>query len=214
MAEARVLVETMDGVGLVTFCGAEPRNAITPAMWQGLGEAVARLEGDASVRVLVLTGAGHTAFATDPVEPDPAAERAALERLRGCEKPVIARLRGECVGAGLAVALCADIRIAAADTDFAITGARAAELGVDKLLVDCVGAGQARFLLLTGERIETAEALRLGLVARVAPDADLSDVVADLARQLADADSEGIRATKRGLARISGQVGARDWLPE
>lgn len=199
-----MLVETMDGVGLVTFCGAGPQNAITAGMWAGLTEAVARLEADASVRVLVLTGAGHTAFATDGAEPDPAAERAALDRLRGCDKPVIARLRGECVGAGLAVALCADIRIAATDTAFAITGPRAAELGVEKLLVDSVGAGPARFLLLTGERIETAEALRLGLVARVVPDAELSDVVADLARQLADAEPDDIRATKRALAGITG----------
>jgi enoyl-CoA hydratase/carnithine racemase len=213
MAEdGRILVETMDGVGLVTFAGRGPRNAITAAMWQGLAAAVARLEADAAVAVLVLTGAGHVAFATDPAEPDPAYlaygqsgdgdppdGRAACERLRRCGKPVLARLRGECIGAGLAVALCADIRIAAADTAFAMTGVRAAELGAEPWLAEAVGVAEARFLLLTGERIETQEALRIGLVTRVVPDADLSDMVADLARQLADGDPVAMRATKQAL---------------
>ncbi len=221
-AGGRVLVETMDGVGLLTFCGSGPRNAFSAPMWRALAEAVQRLERDPAVRVLVLTGAGHTAFATDPLEPDPAyqpdaqpagaddasAARAACDVLRGCGKPVLARLRGECIGAGLLVALCADIRIAATDTAFALTGARAVALGMERLLVEAVGAAQARFLLLTGERIETVEALRIGLVTRVVPDADLSDMVADLARQLADGDTEATRATKRALADQAGPAGA------
>ena len=219
--DGRVLVETMDGVGLLTLCGGGPRNAVTPAMWAGLADAVERLEADPGVGVLVLTGAGHTAFATDPAEPDPAywpdrqpagdaaagSGRAACERLRRCGKPMLARLRGECIGAGLAVALCADIRIAAADTAFALLGWRAAELGVESLLVEAVGAAEARFLLLTGERIESNEALRIGLVTRIAPDAELSDMVADLARQLADGDADAMRATKQSLAKLMRQAG-------
>ncbi len=219
--EGKVLVETMDGVGLLTFCGGGPRNVVTAPMWSALADAVERLEADAAVGVLVLTGAGHLAFATDATEPDPAFQqygqqygqpprdgdeavaRAGCERLRACAKPVVARLRGECIGAGVAVALCADIRIAGADTAFALAGTRARGLGVETLLVDAVGAAQARFLLLTGDRIEAAEALRIGLVTRVVPDGELSDAVADLARQLADGDAEAMRATKSSLAAIT-----------
>ena len=226
MGEARLLVETMDGVGLLTFCGDGPRNAVTPAMWQALAETVGRLQDDPAVSVLVLTGAGHLAFATDPAEPDPAYRRdrqpeeqdhrgpagaspegAAFDRLRACDKPVLARLRGECIGAGAAVALCADIRIAAADTAFALAGWRAGELGVERLLVETVGAAQARYLLLTGERIEADEARRIGLFTRVVPDAELSDTVADLARLLADADADALAATKRALRRLSAATG-------
>ncbi len=213
----RVLVETMDGVGLLTVCGGGPRNAITPPMWQALTEAVERLEAVSAVCALVLTGAGHQAFATDPAEPDPgfrryrqsaehedaSGARSACERLRRCSKPVVARLRGECSGAGMGLALCADIRIAASDTAFALAGERAAELGVERLLVETVGAPQARFLLLTGERIEAGEALRIGLATRVVPDADLSDAVADLARQLVEGDGEAMRATKQALAGMA-----------
>lgn len=216
--EGRLLVEVLDGVGLVTFCGRGVHNAVVPAIWRGLTEAVARLEADAAVSVLVLTGAGHTAFATDPAEPDPAFQRygeqvpaehadpgrAGCARLRACAKPVVARLRGECTGAGVAVALSADIRIASADAVFALTGERAASLGVERALVQAVGLAHARYLLMTGERIEAPEALRIGLVTRVVPDADLSDTVADLARQLQDRDVAALRAAKRALAVIAG----------
>lgn len=212
MGESRLLIETMDGVGLLTFCGGDSRNVVTEPVWRALAEAVPRLDADAEIGVLVLTGAGHLAFATDLPDPDgayrrhgpPAADQAgrdACARLLACGKPVVARLRGECIGGGLVIALCADIRIAAADTGFAITAERAAALDAEQLLAEVVGSAQARYLLLAGERIEAPEALRIGLVSRVVPDADLSDTVVDLARQLADSDAETMRACKQAIAR-------------
>lgn len=211
----KVKCEMMDGVALLTFCGRDPHNAIDAAMWRSLEEAVARCEADDGPRVLVLTGAGHVAFATDVGERDPALEpashpdngpddardpaRAACARLAGCEKPLIARIRGECVGAGLVVALHADLRIAAEDSNFALTGDRALALGAERLLVRAVGDTAARHLLLTGTRIEAGEALRIGLVTRMVRDSDLSDTVADLARVLTDQPEDTTRKVKRAL---------------
>jgi enoyl-CoA hydratase/carnithine racemase len=216
--DGRIKSETLDGVGLLTVCGHDAKNAITPEMWTSLREALAHLEQDDGVKVVVLTGGGHEAFATDPREEDPAYEtygqgrdgeddadpgRAGWQALAHFPKPVVARVRGECVGAGLVLALAADIRIAAADSAFAISAARAASLGAEGRLVEAVGAAEARFLLLTGERIEAPEAVRIGLVSRVVPDAELSDTVADLVRQLEDQDPETLSRAKRAIARLA-----------
>ncbi len=211
MEKGRVLTETMDGVGLLTFVGTDPHNALSPKMCREFAEALDRLEEDEGVRVLVLTGAGHVAFATDPdgadeeadtgAEADPACNM--CERLARFSKPVVARIRGDCRGAGLAMVLAADIRIAAQDLDFALTAERAAALGIERAFVRVVGASQARYLLLTGERIEASEALRIGLVHRVVPDADLSDSVADLARLLVERDPEVLRGAKQALAQLT-----------
>jgi enoyl-CoA hydratase/carnithine racemase len=162
------------------------------------------------VRVLVLTGAGHLAFATDPEgdQPDSDAHgadpvRDACARLARFAKPVVARIRGTCAGAGAALILAADIRIAAEDSDFSLSAERAAVLGAEGPLVAAVGASQARFLLLTGQKIEAAEAHRIGLVHRVVPDAELSDSVADLVRLLIDRDQDVLRAAKQALGEFS-----------
>jgi enoyl-CoA hydratase/carnithine racemase len=203
----------MDGVALLQFCGQDTHNAIDAAMWRALDEAIGRCEQDEGIRAIVLTGAGHVAFATDVGDPalergsqpqagaDDAAEagRAACARLARCDKPIIARIRGDCVGAGLVVALHADLRIAAEDSDFALSGARARALEAEHVLVRAVGDTAARHLLLTGARIEAAEALRIGLVTRMVRDADLSDTVADLARLLTEQPAGSARAVKRAL---------------
>ncbi len=217
MAEGgRVLSEVMDGVALLTFAGADPHNQLTQPMWQAFADAVRRCAEDAAVRVLVLTGAGHVAFATDAGQADPAlapgsqpeghgaqdaaeAARAACAALAGCEKPVIARLRGECIGAGLVLALHADLRVAARDFDFALAPERAAALGAEPLLLRAVGDTAARYLLLTGARIDADEALRIGLVSRVVADAALSDTVADLARGMADQEPDRLHAAKQAI---------------
>ncbi len=98
---------------------------------------------------------------------------------------------------------CAPTSVSPPDTEFALTASRAAALDAERLLAEAVGTAQARYLLLTGERIEAPEALRIGLVTRVVPDAELSDTVADLARQLADGDADTLRACKQAIARLT-----------
>jgi enoyl-CoA hydratase/carnithine racemase len=215
--EGRIKTEIVDGVGLLTVCGRTARNTVTEGMWTALAGALEKLDKDDAVSLLVLTGGGHEAFGTDPVEDDPEyqehreaagpdgadAGKQACAALARFAKPVLARIRGECIGAGLALALAADIRIAAEDSGFAMTARRAAELDVERALVAAVGPSHARFLLLTGERVEAREALRLGLVNRVFPDAELSDQVADLVRQINDQDAAALRRAKLTVAKFS-----------
>ena len=107
----------------------------------------------------------------------------ALQALAAFPKPSIARIRGDCIGAGLLLALHADIIVAAEDSAFALPGSRwgaAYPPASVAALVSLIGPQQAKRLLYSGGRIEAREALRIGLVALVCDDADLSDTVVDL----------------------------------
>ncbi len=216
-ADGKILLESDGGVALITFNNPEKRNAMSLAMWDGLAAALDVLEGDGSVRVLVLTGAGAKAFVSgadisqfDAARADASAQReydrrtaAGRARLAAFARPVIARIRGYCLGGGLALALQADLRIAAEDSEFGIPAAR---LGVAysaemvRQLVAVVGPAHARMLLYTGSRIGAQEAERIGLVNRVVADSDLSDAVLDLARTIADNAPLSVRAAKLAVA--------------
>ncbi len=225
LAGGKILLDMADGVGRVTFNNPDKRNAMSLDMWDGLVAALDLLERDAGVRVLVLTGAGDKAFVSgadisqfDKVRADASAQveydrqtRAGRARLAAFARPVVARIRGFCLGGGLAIALMADLRIAAAESQFGIPASRlgvayAAEMV--RQLVAVVGPAHARMLLYTGARIDAAEAARIGLVNRVVADAELDDVVRDLARGIADNAPLSIRAAK--LAVANGDAAAID----
>jgi enoyl-CoA hydratase/carnithine racemase len=212
-AGGRMLADTEDGVGLVTFNQPEKLNAMSVDMWQGLGEILDMFEADPAVRVVVLTGAGHRAFVSgadiSQFESQRADSNAQLEydrlttagraKLAAFPKPVIARIRGYCLGGGLAIAMQADLRIAAVDSQFGIPAARLGiAYGFDMVhrLVSLVGPAYARTLLYTGQRIDASEAQRIGLVNVVVPDQDLSNTVVDLARTMADNAPLSLRAMK------------------
>ncbi len=164
------------------------RNALNLAMWRALPDAVSKIAADPSVRVVIVRGAGGTfASGADIAEfPIVFADRTSaldygrlIETATGAlaklEKPVIALIEGYCIGAGLAIALACDLRIAASSTRL---GAPPAKLGLmyslsdTRRLVHAVGPSQARAMLFTGALHPATEALRLGLVDEVhAPDA-------------------------------------------
>ena len=212
-AEGKMLAEIDDGVGVITFNQPEKRNAMSVQMWVGLEQILDSFAADPAVRVIVLTGAGHKAFVSgadiSQFEKNRANADAQLEydkltsagraKLAAFPKPVIARIRGFCLGGGLGIAMQADLRIAAVDSQFGIP---AAKLGIAygfdmvRKLVSLVGPAHARTMLFTGARIDAAEAERIGLVNRVVADEDLSDVVVDLARGIADNAPLSIRAAK------------------
>ncbi len=212
-AEGKMLAEIDTGVGLVTFNQPAKRNAISVDMWDGLDQILARFEADDEVRVVVLTGAGPHAFVSGADisqfaerRGDADAQReydrhtsAGRDRLARFPKPVIARIRGFCLGGGLGIALQADLRIAGEDSTFGIPAARlgiAYGFDMTRQLVNVVGPAHARMLLYTGSRITGAEAARIGLVNQVVPDEDLNDRVVDLARTLADNAPLSLRAAK------------------
>ncbi len=208
-ARASIKAEVMEGIALVTFRG-QARNVASVETWSSLTEMLDGYAEDANVRVLVLTGAGHHAFVGDPSAADPpdqadydAAAGRAQAALAAFPKPVIARLRGDCIGNGLLLALHADLLIAAEDSTFALPAARwglAYAPTVVAGLARLVGPQHAKRLLFAGARMGAREALRIGLVTLVVDDGDLSDIVVDLARAIADNGPLAVAAAKRMVA--------------
>jgi enoyl-CoA hydratase len=207
------------------------------AMWDGLAEILDAFAADPEIRVVILTGAGHRAFVSgadisefERQRGDAEARKeydrltqGGREKLAGFPKPIIARIRGYCLGGGLGIAMAADLRIAGQDSEFGIPAAR---LGIaygfetTAQLVSLVGPANARMLLYSGTRIDAAEAQRIGLITRAVPDEDLSDHVADLARTIADNAPLSVHAAKlivnqamkpereRDMAAVEGAVSA------
>ncbi len=197
----RLLVDVEDGVARVTLNHPEKHNALTADMLAALAPALAAVQRDLEVRVVVLTGAGDRAFAsgadisefeerrTTPSaraaydEASAAAARAWTE----LDKPVLAMIRGYCIGGGLLTALQADVRIAAEGSQFGVPAAR---LGLGygyagvRTLVDLVGPSWTAEILFSARRLSSAEALRIGLVNRVVPAGRLEEEVMELARSI------------------------------
>jgi enoyl-CoA hydratase/carnithine racemase len=215
MAGAR-LPETLrvaleGGIARVTLANPAKLNALDAATIESLGALVRDLGADPSLRALVITGAGDKAF-SGGVNVDelgattPQTARAGITRLhrciaavRECPVPVIARVNGYCIGGALELAAACDLRIAA---DHARFGMPEVRLGIPSvieaaLLPRLMGAGRARWLLLTGELIDAAEALRWGLVERVVPAAALDVEVQTTLEAILAGGAEAIRAQKR-----------------
>jgi enoyl-CoA hydratase len=226
-ADGKILKSVTDGVGVVTFNNPEKRNAMSLDMWEGLGQALIELRDDADVRVVILTGAGdkafvsgadisqfeknrHNAQASEEYSRRSDAQRALLADF---PKPTIACIRGFCLGGGMQVAMLADIRIASENSQFGIP---AAKLGIAygfdglKHLVSLVGPSWARLLLYTGMRIDSAEALRIGLVDRVVPDAELWNATTEIARIISGNAPLAIKAAKITIAQALKDPDQRD----
>ncbi|MEA2740677.1 MAG: hypothetical protein QOH05_3984, partial [Acetobacteraceae bacterium] len=180
-AGGKMLAAKDDGVGLITFNQPEKRNAISMEMWTGLGDILDEFSEDSSVSVVILTGAGNKAFVSgadisqfeknrNSADAQAAYDRAnsvGRNKLIGFKKPVIARVRGFCMGGGLAIAMATDLRIASADSQFGIPAARlsiAYAPDAVRRLIDLVGPAHARMILYTAKRIDAAEAERIGLI--------------------------------------------------
>jgi enoyl-CoA hydratase/carnithine racemase len=226
-ADGKMLAEIEDGVGLITFNQPEKRNAMSVGMWHGLTEILGEFEADPGVRVVILTGAGPKAFVSGADISQFAANRADASaqkqydaltsagraKLAGFPKPVIARIRGYCLGGGLGIAMQADLRIAAEDSQFGIPAARLGiAYGWDMVsrLVSLVGQAHARTMLYTGERLDSAEAGRIGLVNRVVPDADLNETVLAMARTIADNAPLSVAASKLSINQTIRPESERD----
>jgi len=226
-ADGKILQSVTEGVGTITFNNPEKRNAMSLDMWEGLGSALIELRDNPDVRVVILIGAGdkafvsgadisqfektrHNAEASEEYSRRSAAQRALLADY---PKPIIACIRGFCLGGGMQVAMLADIRIAAEHSQFGIP---AAKLGIAygydglKHLVSLVGPSWARLIMYTGMRIDSAEAGRIGLVDRVVPDAELWNATLDIARTISGNAPLAIQAAKVTIAQVLKDPGDRD----
>jgi enoyl-CoA hydratase/carnithine racemase len=226
-ADGKILQSVADGIGTVTFNNADKRNAMSLEMWQGFGAALAELRDDPAVRVVILTGAGDKAFVSgadisqfekerhnaEAAEEYSRRSSASRALLADFSKPIIASIRGFCIGGGLQVAMAADIRIAAEGSQFGIP---AAKLGIAygfdglKHLVSLVGPSWARLLMFTGMRIDAGEALRIGLVDRLVPVDQLAAAVQDIARTIAGNAPLAIHAARLTIGEILKDSADRD----
>jgi enoyl-CoA hydratase/carnithine racemase len=214
------LVVTRDGsVAWLTIDRPAKRNAMTAAMWAALPALLAGLADDPDVRTLVVTGAGPSFCAgadisdllsgEDPADPMAELRRdnlAAQAALRNFPKPTIAMVRGHCIGGGVEIAAACDLRFTDPTGVFGVTPAKvgiaytAASTGT---LVDLVGPATTKYLLFSGELLDAAEALRVGLVDRVLPVEELETEVRRFAGVLADRSALSQRATKEVVAALT-----------
>lgn len=226
-ADGKILQGVTDGVGVITFNNPAKRNAMSLDMWEGLGNALIELRDNDDVRVVILTGAGdkafvsgadisqfekvrHNAAASEEYSKKSDAQRALLANY---PKPIIACIRGFCLGGGMQVAMAADIRIASDNSQFGIPAAKLGiAYGYDGLrhLVSLVGPSWARLIMYTGMKIDAAEALRIGLVDRVSPDAELWDATMEIARTISGNAPLAIKAAKITIAQVIKDPDKRD----
>ena len=226
-AGGKMLSAKHDGIGMVTFNQPEKLNAMSVEMWAGLGEILDEFREDSSLRVVILTGAGGKAFVSgadiSQFEKQRASSDAQREydrltgggrmKLASFPKPVIARIHGFCLGGGLAIAMQADLRIATVNSQFGIPAARlgvAYNLDSVRKLVWLVGPAHASMILYAGRRIDSAEAERIGLINKAVPDAELDDVVMDLAGTIANNAPLSIAASKLFIDQVMKDPSARD----
>ena len=219
---AEIIYEVADHVATITLNRPHRRNALNYSAYDRLEGAFRRAVAESEVRCVIVTGtdpafcsgddvgeimAGPKAFAaatTAPVvrhRPTPAAI-AALE----CDKPVIAAVNGAAVGWGMELALYADIRIASERARFAelfIKRGLVCDVGGFYRLPAIVGPAKAAELLFTGDVIDAAEALRIGLVSEVTPHADLIVQARSLAGRIAANPPLALRYMKEGLRRAA-----------
>jgi enoyl-CoA hydratase/carnithine racemase len=212
--------------GWITFNRPARRNALDAAMWRAIPEAVRVLTDDREVRVIALTGAGDEAFAAGADISEFAGNRddaraaaayeemnlAAFRALQETPKPVVAIIRGFCIGGGLALALACDLRIAAEGAQFALPPARLGlaypAAGIASLL-SAVSPAVARDLIFAARRIDAGEALRIGLVNRVTPREGFETAAHDLLAGIAANAPLTIAAAKRTIAAVEAGLSAQ-----
>ena len=208
-----IRMETRDAVAWAKIDRPDVLNAFDIAHLEELLSVFRQAGEDPEIAVLVLTGTGRAFSAGADIKAmDRMGDRdfAHMESLfqslaraaRGLDKPILGALNGVTIGGGLEVALMCDLRIAARSATFALPDAQlgfSPTGGLTYLLPRIVGLGRALHLLLTCERLDAAEAERIGLVTEVVEDAALEDRAAEIAAHLAGCPRLGLRSIKRAL---------------
>ncbi|MEE2778861.1 MAG: enoyl-CoA hydratase [Acidobacteriota bacterium] len=219
LAEGQLLVEQRGSVGHVVFNRPQRHNAISVEIWAAIPLALDRLEGDAAIRSVVLSGAGEKSFISGADISQFEKRRSSSEvrgyydsvagtanrRLIECPLPTVAMIQGYCIGGGLGVALNCDLRYASSDSSFGIPAAR---LGVGyhhngvRRLIDVVGPSFAKEIFYTARRFDASEAQAMGLVNRVVERDELAALVDDTCGRIA----ENAPLTVRSVKTIVGEL--------
>ncbi len=201
MAELKTSID--GGVATVLFSNLPKMNAMSYDMWQAVPKVFARLDADPAVRLIVCAGDGEKAFISG-------ADISQFEKLRGtveaqivynkavedayqapmnCTKPVVARIRGICIGGGLGFAAACDLRICSEDSIFRMPAARLglgySPAGVRRFM-NVLGAANTTDIFMSARKFDAQEALRMGFVSKVVPAADLEKEVAAYTRMVSE----------------------------
>ena len=219
----RVQVELKAPVATITLNKPERLNALDVSMWEAIGEAAVAIDGAPDVRVAVLKGAGGAFCAGLDVKAgstlgelnagSPASAMVRIHehlahlqecftRLERTRVPMIAAIERVCIGAGMELALCCDIRIAAEGTIFSIPEVQLGivpDMGGTQRLPRTIGVGMAKELIYTARRFDATEALRIGFVNHVYPAGELGARAAELAAEIAANGPLAVQAAKQSI---------------
>jgi enoyl-CoA hydratase/carnithine racemase len=207
-----VLTETVDGVGVVSFNRPERHNALNDEMGGVWRAAVHQAIDDPAVRCILLCGEGpsfcsgrDTSQLGDRAGGESDVEFVARAQeiryaLMDTPKPVVAAVQGHALGGGFETALGADMRVAADDARFGFPEVKfglVADTGGTQLLTPLIGPARAKYLLMTGDRVDAAQALAWGIVDWVVPGPELRATALDLCRKLAAAPATAVAFAKQ-----------------
>ncbi len=213
-ATDKMLARKEGRVGTLIFNNPERHNAVSLEMWQAATAILADFARDEEVRVVVVTGAGGKAFVSgadiskfeseratqEAVERYNATSAAFYSGLYNFPKPTLAQIQGYCIGGGLNLAICCDLRFCTEGSRFALPAAR---LGLGygyaglKRFFDTIGPSHTKDIFFSARQLGAAEALAMGIVSKVLPEAELTPFVAGYAATIADNAPLTIAAIKQ-----------------
>jgi enoyl-CoA hydratase/carnithine racemase len=219
-------LERDGGLAFLVLDNPARLNALTSSMWAALPQLIAEAEADPAIRVILIKGAGGKAFSAgadisefdtartgDAAQIYDALNHAAFEALLGVSKPTVAMVEGFCLGGGLGIAACCDLRFANADATFAIPAAR---LGLGyhprwvRTLLNLSSPASIKELLFTARRFSAEEALAMGLVNRVFRADALAQETRALAETIAANAPMTIRAAKAAIDELTARPEGAD----
>jgi 2-(1,2-epoxy-1,2-dihydrophenyl)acetyl-CoA isomerase len=217
MAYDCIRYEVRDSVATIALNRPEALNALTDEMKRELLDALKTAERDEAVRAILLTGEGRGFCAGEALNQElvkleaPPVDRTlrdfyhpVIEKMRSIDKPIVAAVNGTCAGAGVSLALAADLRLAADKASFVMAFVKIGlvpDAGGTFFLPRLVGMGKALEMCMTGDKVDGAEAERIGLVNRVVPHDRLMEESMALAGRLAKLPTKAIGLMKRALNR-------------
>ena len=229
MTNNKMLSRIDNGVGYITFNNPEKHNAVSIEMWDALETMLDSFRSNDRVRVIVLNGAGGKSFVSgadiSKFDKERSSKEAVLsynkrtqkvyENLESFPKPTIAMINGYCIGGGLNLAVCCDIRICSEKSKFAMPAAKLS-LGYPfssiKRLFDVMGPGMAKHFMFTADKISAAEALSCGLVQKLISENDIETFVKDYALTISKNAPLTIKAMKQIGVEILKNPDERDLL--
>jgi enoyl-CoA hydratase/carnithine racemase len=227
MTYEHILVETEDGVGVVTLNRPDKLNAMNRLLSRELHDAVKRLEADDAIGCIVITGAGHQAFSAggdihEQREDDRRFTRQELDARRGrgsyeiaaCSKPTIGMINGLAYGGAAVLASSLDMRVGCEDSRFRFLAAAYGRINSTWTLPNQVGWPIAKELLFTARVVEADEAWRIGLLNHLVPRSQLRAKTMELARMIAQNDRAAVIGVKALLLAHMGQNLERQWSEE